>query len=150
MGCVGLVETNPPSMKKREPISKIMTADVVTVNKTHTLKDVDKILEQAHIRHIPVVSGDEVIGMISRTDLQKISFVNSFDGDGLTTAMYDALSIEQVMTKDLTTVNAGDTIHDVTVTLSENEFHALPVLDRGKLAGIVTTTDLLKYLADQY
>lgn len=137
-------------MKKREPISKIMTADVVTVNKTHTLKDVDKILEQAHIRHIPVVSGDEVIGMISRTDLQKISFVNSFDGDGLTTAMYDALSIEQVMTKDLTTVNAGDTIHDVTVTLSENEFHALPVLDRGKLAGIVTTTDLLKYLADQY
>jgi CBS domain-containing protein len=150
MGCVGLVETNPPSMKKREPISKIMTADVVTVNKTHTLKDVDKILEQAHIRHIPVVSGDEVIGMISRTDLQKISFVNSFDGDGLTTAMYDALSIEQVMTKDLTTVNAGDTIHDVTVTLSENEFHALPVLDRGKLAGIVTTTDLLKYLAGQY
>lgn len=137
-------------MKKREPISKIMTADVVTVNKTHTLKDVDKILEQEHIRHIPVVSGDEVIGMISRTDLQKISFVNSFDGDGLTTAMYDALSIEQVMTKDLTTVNAGDTIHDVTVTLSENEFHALPVLDRGKLAGIVTTTDLLKYLADQY
>lgn len=150
MGCVGLVQTNPPSMKKREPISKIMTADVVTVNKTHTLKDVDKILEQEHIRHIPVVSGDEVIGMISRTDLQKISFVNSFDGDGLTTAMYDALSIEQVMTKDLTTVNAGDTIHDVTVTLSENEFHALPVLDRGKLAGIVTTTDLLKYLAGQY
>lgn len=137
-------------MKKREPISKIMTADVVTVNKTNTLKDVDKILEQKHIRHIPVVSGDEVIGMISRTDLQKISFVNSFDGDGLTTAMYDALSIEQVMTKDLTTVNAADTIHDVTVTLSENEFHALPVLESGKLAGIVTTTDLLKYLADQY
>lgn len=127
-----------------------MTADVVTVNKTNTLKDVDKILEQKHIRHIPVVSGDEVIGMISRTDLQKISFVNSFDGDGLTTAMYDALSIEQVMTKDLTTVNAADTIHDVTVTLSENEFHALPVLESGKLAGIVTTTDLLKYLADQY
>lgn len=137
-------------MKKREPISKIMTADVVTVNKTNSLKDVDKILEQKHIRHIPVVSGDEVIGMISRTDLQKISFVNSFDGDGLTTAMYDALSIEQVMTKELTTVLASDTIHDVTVTLSENEFHALPVLDGGKLAGIVTTTDLLKYLVDQY
>lgn len=150
MGGVGLVQTKHTTMKKREPISKIMTADVVTVNKTNTLKDVDKILEQKHIRHIPVVSGDEVIGMISRTDLQKISFVNSFDGDGLTTAMYDALSIEQVMTKELTTVDAADTIHDVTVTLSENEFHALPVLDSGKLAGIVTTTDLLKYLADQY
>lgn len=138
------------AMKKREPISKIMTADVVTVNKTQSLKDVDKILEQKHIRHIPVVSGDEVIGMISRTDLQKISFVNSFDGDNLTTAMYDALTIEQVMTKDLTTVASGDTIHDVAVTLSENEFHALPVVDDGKLAGIVTTTDLLKYLVDQY
>ena len=137
-------------MKKREPISKIMTADVVTVNKTQSLKEVDKILEQKHIRHIPVVSGDEVIGMISRTDLQKISFVNSFDGDNLTTAMYDALTIEQVMTKDLTTVESADTIHDVTVTLSENEFHALPVVDNDKLAGIVTTTDLLKYLVDQY
>lgn len=36
-------------MKKREPISKIMTADVVTVNKTQSLKDVDQILEQKQI-----------------------------------------------------------------------------------------------------
>lgn len=135
-------------MKKRTPVSTIMTADVVTVNKTQKLRDVEELLKQKHIRHIPVVSGKEVIGMISRTDLQKISFVNDFEG--LTTAIYDGLSIEQVMTKDLTTVKDTDTIHEVTDVLAANEFHALPVLKDGALAGIVTTTDLLKYLSAQY
>ena len=64
--------------------------------------------------------------------------------------MYDVLSIEQVMTKNLSVVQASDTIHDVAVTLSKNEFHALPVLDGEKVTGIVTTTDLIKYLIDQY
>ncbi len=127
-----------------------MTADVVTVNKTQKLRDVEELLKQKHIRHIPVVSGKEVIGMISRTDLQKISFVNDFDGEGLTTAIYDALSIEQVMTKDLMTVEESATIHEVTDVLASHEFHALPVLKSGELAGIVTTTDLLKYLSAQY
>lgn len=137
-------------MKKRTPVSTIMTADVVTVNKTQKIRDVEELLKQKHIRHIPVVSGKQVIGMISRTDLQKISFVNDFEGEGLTTALYDALTIEQVMTKDLTTVQESTTIHEVTDVLAANEFHALPVLRGEELAGIVTTTDLLKYLSDQY
>jgi len=68
----------------------------------------------------------------------------------LTTAMYDNLSIEQVMTKDVTTVDQGDTILDVATILSKNEFHALPVTSDGSLVGIVTTTDLVKFLIDQY
>ena len=69
---------------------------------------------------MPVMSGDTLIGMLSRTDLEKISFVNSMEGEGLTTAMHDVLSIEQVMTKNLSVVQASDTIHDVAVTLSKN------------------------------
>ena len=133
-------------MKKRTPVSTIMTADVVTVNKTQKIRDVEALLNEKHIRHIPVVSGKEVIGMISRKDLQKISFVKDLEGEGLTTAIYDALTIEQVMTKNQTTVQQSATIHEVTDVFASNEFHALPVLDGEDLAGIVTTTDLLKYL----
>ncbi|MFT6001111.1 MAG: CBS domain-containing membrane protein [Neolewinella sp.] len=137
-------------MKKRMPVSKIMSTGLLTVNITQRLKEVEAIIRGQHVRHVPVVSGDKIIGMLSKTDLQKISFVNMIDGDDLTTAMYDNLSIEQVMTKDITTVKQDDTILDVATILSENEFHALPVTEDGKLVGIVTTSDLVKFLIDLY
>lgn len=132
------------------PVSKIMTAEVLSVNATQSMHEVAALIKGKNIRHVPVVSGDKIIGMLSNTDLQKISFVNTVDGDNLTTAMYDNLSIEQVMTKNVTTVDQEDTILDVATILSKNEFHALPVTDGGKLVGIVTTTDLVKFLIDQY
>lgn len=127
-----------------------MTPNIKTVNQTNTLYDVKDMLEEEQFHHVPVVSGDKVVGMLSKTDLQKISFINTVDGQGLTTAMYDALTIEQVMTKDVETVQKTDTIHDVAVTLAKNQFHALPVMDGDKLMGIVTTTDLIDYLIEQY
>lgn len=137
-------------MKKRSPVSQIMTTELLTINLTQHLREVAALLEDRNIRHLPVVSGDKIIGMLSKTDLQRISFVNSAAGDKVTTMMYDSLTIEQVMTKDVLTVDKDDTILDVATMLSRNEFHALPVTDAGKLVGIVTTTDLVKYLIDQY
>lgn len=137
-------------MKKRTPISKIMTEDIITVNKTQSIKEVSDIIKDKNIRHVPVVSGEKIIGMLSKVDLQKISFVNTVDGDDLTTALYDGLNIEQVMTKDVKVVQKSDTIYEVASILSKNEFHSLPVVEQDKLVGIVTTTDLVKYLVDQY
>ena len=137
-------------MKKRTPISKIMSNDIITINKTQSIREVSEIIRDKNIRHVPVVSGEKIIGMLSKVDLQKISFVNTVDGDELTTALYDGLNIEQVMTKDVKVVQKDDTIYDVATILSKNEFHSLPVLENEKLVGIVTTTDLIKYLVDQY
>lgn len=137
-------------MKKRTPVSKIMSSDIATVSVVQQLSDVDELLRDRNIRHVPVTSGKRVIGMLSRTDLQKISFVNTIDGDEITTAMWENLSIEQVMTTDVRTVQRGDTIMDVAAILAKEEFHALPVLDGDELVGIVTTTDLVQYLLDQF
>ena len=137
-------------MKKREPVSKIMTPNIKTVNHTNTLYDVKSLIEEENFRHVPVVSGKKVVGMLSKTDLQKISFVNTMDGESLTTAMYDALTIEQVMTRNVETVQKSDTIHEVAQRLAKTQFHALPVMDGEQLTGIVTTTDLIDYLIEQY
>ena len=137
-------------MKKREPVSQILSDQLISVNTTQKLKEVDAIIEENNIRHVPVVSGDKVIGLISKTDLERVSFVNTIDGSDLGTSMYDVLSIEQVMSKNLKTVQENDTIHDVAEILAKNEFHALPVLEGDKLKGIVTSTDLIQYLIDQY
>lgn len=80
-------------MKKRTPISKIMSNDIITINKTQSIREVSDIIKDKNIRHVPVVSGEKVIGMLSKVDLQKISFVNTVDGDELTTELYDGLNI---------------------------------------------------------
>lgn len=139
-------------MKKRTPISKIMTDKVITLNHTDDLFEAEKLFKENHIRHIPVVSGGNIIGMLSYTDLMRISFADAVDegAKDVDTSIYNMLSIEQVMTKKLVTVSSDTTIKEVAEVLAKNEFHALPVVDGGKLAGIVTTTDLINYLIEQF
>jgi CBS domain-containing membrane protein len=137
-------------MKKRTPVSKIMSSDIVTVNPTQTLKEVNDLLKDKHVRHVPVVSGKKVIGMLSSTDIQKISFINTVDGDELTTGMFDTLTINQVMSKNLQTMQKEDTIYEAAKMLANKDFRAIPVLEGEDLVGIVTSTDLLKYLVEQH
>jgi CBS domain-containing protein len=139
-------------MKKREPVSHIMTKDLFTLNHTNSLEDAEKLFHEHKARHLPVVTGNKLVGMLSLTDLQRISFVDNFgDGEDLVdTAVYSMLSLEQVMTANPISVSSATTIKEVAEILSKQEFHALPVVDDGKLVGIVTTTDLIKFLIDQY
>ncbi|WP_024769208.1 MULTISPECIES: CBS domain-containing protein [Aquimarina] len=139
-------------MKKRTPVSKIMTSDVITLNHTNGLETAEMLFKENNIRHIPVVSGDAIIGMLSYTDLLRISFADAVDVEehDVDTVVYEMFTIEQVMAKNLISVNSNTTIKEVAEILSKKEFHALPVVDNDKLVGIVTTTDLINYLIDQF
>ena len=59
-------------------------------------------------------------------------------------------SVEQVMTKNLISISPDTTIREAAEILASKEFHALPVCEGDLLVGIVTTTDLIKYLIEQY
>lgn len=139
-------------MKRRELVSKIMSTNLITVNHTNNLVEAEKLFNENSIRHIPVVTGEDIIGMLSLTDLLRVSFVDAYGGDesNVDTAVYNMLSIEQVMVKNLVSVSSTQTIKEVAEILAKNEFHALPVVDNNKLVGIVTTTDLLNYLLELY
>lgn len=136
-------------MKKRTPISAIMTANPQTVNITNTLREVHSIFQEGNFHHLPVVSGDKLIGIISKMDIERISFVSQYEDESVNTTLYDILSIDQVMTKDVESVQQNQTIRDAAVIFSKGSIHALPVLDGAKVVGIVTTTDIVKYLLDQ-
>ena len=137
-------------MNRTAPISDIMTTTVLHVNIENSLREVEDIVRGKHIRHVPVVKNGNVVGMLSSTDLAKISFVNTVDGEGITNAMYETLGIEQVMTTNVKTVNKTDSIYDVAKVFASKDFHALPVVDGEKLVGIVSTTDMIKYLLEQF
>lgn len=139
-------------MKKREKVENIMTKDVQTVNITNSLKDANDLFSKHHIRHVPVVSGDKLIGILSQTDILRISFGNTFGEDqhGSDEAIFDMLSINQVMKHSPETVSPDDTIKDAAEVFAKREFHALPVVENDKLVGIVTTTDIINYFIDQF
>ena len=139
-------------MKRLEPVSKIMTKELVTLCLHDDLYKAEKLFKEHHIRHIPVVKNRHIVGMLSLSDLQRISFLDSYDANEIKidNAIYNMLSIEQIMVKKPIMVTSNISIKSVVEILSQNEFHALPVVDNELLVGIVTTTDILMYLLKQY
>ncbi|KGL59551.1 MULTISPECIES: CBS domain-containing protein [unclassified Polaribacter] len=137
-------------MKRTTPISEIMTTEVVTLNVADRLETAEKLFKKYKIRHIPVVKDKAVLGMLSYTDLLRISFADvSDDETSIDAFVYDMFSIQQVMARNLFMVAPNSTIKEVAELLSKKEFHALPVVEDNELVGIVTTTDLINYLIAQ-
>ncbi len=139
-------------MKKREPVSSIMTSSVITVNAgDHDLRDVKEIFRKEKIRHIPVMNGDELIGIISKNDINRLSFGAMFDNqDNADEAVLDMLSIEQVMTSNPRSVEPTTFVKDVAEIFATEEYHSLPVVEGKNIKGIVTSTDVMRYLLEQY
>ncbi|MEE9409012.1 MAG: CBS domain-containing protein [Polaribacter sp.] len=139
-------------MKKRTLVTTIMSKDVITLNHSDDLLIAEKLFKTNNIRHIPVVNGKEIIGMLSYTDLLRISFVDAVDDTDtdVETIVYNMFTVEQVMAKNLIKISQYATIKEVAELLGKKEFHALPVVENNELVGIVTTTDLINYLVEQF
>jgi CBS domain-containing protein len=140
------------TVQDRIPISSIMSTQLVVLNTTDGLEKAEHLFKKHHIRHIPVIKGKGIVGMLSLTDLLRISFADGAyeEEEEIESIVYDMFSISQVMAKNVKTVTSDTTIREVAKILSQEEFHALPVVDNDELVGIVTTTDLIKYLLAQY
>jgi CBS domain-containing protein len=138
-------------MKKREPVKEIMTKEVFTVQENEKLSTVVEMFRKHRIRHIPVLSGKKISGIISRTDINRLTFGALFENqEGADEAVLEILSINQVMTAKPKVVSEDDSIKDIAEIFANEEFHALPVVSGDELKGIVTTTDVIQYLLDQY
>ena len=138
-------------MKQNVPVSTIMTKNVVKLNLSDDLTKAEGLFKKHQIRHIPVVYNNNIVGMLSYSDLLRISFVDSIDDEEVIDAtVYNMFTLEQVMVKKLVIIAPETTIKDAAEILASKEFHALPVCEGDLLVGILTTTDLIKYLIDQY
>lgn len=139
------------AMKKREPVKEIMTKEVFSVQENQKLSTVLELFRKHKIRHLPVLNGKKISGIISRTDINRLTFGALFENqEGADEAVLEILSIPQVMTSKPRVVQQDDTIKSVAEIFASEEFHALPVVENEELRGIVTTTDVIRYMLDQY
>lgn len=133
------------------PIRSIMTANPETVDVGAKLSEVRRLIAEKWFHHVPVVDGRRLVGLLTATDMVRLS-ISAYGADEATVdAMIDAqFSIQQVMTTGLFTLQPDETVHHAADKLRGGQFHCLPVVDgEQNLLGIVTTTDLVQYLFDQ-
>lgn len=139
-------------MKQRVPVSSIMASDIVKLNITDSLTYAEGLFKKYKIRHLPVVSGNKLVGILSYTDLLKISLAETVgeNDEIIDMTVYNMFTIEQVMVKDVITIQADENVREAAEILVDKDFRSLPVMEGDMLVGILTTTDLIKYLLKQY
>jgi CBS-domain-containing membrane protein len=138
-------------MKRNEPVSKIMTTTLVSVHVGQKLSEVRTAMTEGGFHHVPVVSGKKLLGVLSATDLLRVTYEYGVDPRQNDAVLDNTVGIEQLMTTEPVTLLRTATIRDAVVILAEGRFHSLPVVDENHhLVGLVTSTDLLRYLLDQY
>jgi CBS domain-containing protein len=139
-------------MRKNDPIKNIMSKALHTVQKGQPISEVLKILHTHKIHHVPVLDGKRVVGIVSSTDLMQLSMgAKGYDSNQMWPFIDSQQELIDVMTADPKILNESDTVRDAAQALSSGSYHSLPIVDSNhQLAGMVTTTDLIGYLLEQY
>src|SRR5690554_799406 len=110
-------------MKPIVPVSKIMTRNVIKLNVHDSLTKAEQLFEKHRIRHIPVVSGSKVVGIISYTDLLKVAVADYTDDDlSVVTTTYNMYCLEQVASNDVATVLSYASIKELPEVIVSNDF----------------------------
>jgi len=137
-------------MKNKPQLTDVMTSDPQTAFIGQPLSEVYVLLQNRNFHHVPVIDGGMPVGMISATDILKLVYdVEGHDERMLRTHLDHQFTLEDAMTTDLVTVQAEDSLRTVVDHMSDGTVHSVLVLNGdGGLAGIVTSTDLVRKLGD--
>ena len=136
-GGIGVIHRNISLERQVEEVKKVKTAeditirDVVTISPDSTISEVQSKMQDELISGLPVVEGDEIIGIISKRDIRPVlkSEPNK--------------TVKDIMTSDVVTVEEPISAEDALNIAYENKVERLPVLNEGKLVGIITIKDIL-------
>jgi len=128
------------------PIADIMTRKLITISPELSIGEIQPMFRQFHIHHLLVVEDARLVGVISDRDvLRNVSpFVNTAAED-----KKDSFTLtrkaRQIMSTGLVTVESKMGIRDACDLLLKNKVSLLPVVDEGKLVGVVSWKDILRY-----
>ena len=128
-------------------LSEIMNRDLVTVDKQASLRRARRILDQHRIRHLLVVEGKRLVGIVTDRDLRQAAPSSK---SPLTLSerqeFMDELKVLEVMSRKLITASSTTTIREAAKVMVSEKIGCLPVVDGNQLVGIVTQSDLLEML----
>ena len=129
-------------------LGDIMTRQPYNLSPLDTVDRADQLCKDYHIHHLPVVDiYGKIIGILSQSDLLKISYGLSLfrnqDPQQFNQTLFASVLVRDVMTKSVTVLEIENTIADAMAIFGQNKFHAIPIVERDILVGIITPIDLL-------
>jgi CBS domain-containing protein len=139
-------------MRKNDPIKHIMSDHIHTVQQGQAVSAVFKIVHDHGIHHVPIMDGKKLVGIVSSTDLMKLNMGSQgMDSANSWSYLDSQYQLIDVMTENPKTLNDHSVVRDAAEALSSGDYHSLPVVNADReLIGIVTSTDLIRYLCEQY
>jgi CBS domain-containing protein len=131
------------------PVHHIMQRNVVTIAAGEVLSTLEDIMTLGGVRHMPVVRGGELVGVVSERDLLRVSLSNLFSlRSHEKRAFLSGVEVTSVMSEPAVVIGADDSVERAAQVMAERKIGCLPVVDdNGQLAGLVTETDLLRHFA---
>jgi acetoin utilization protein AcuB len=118
-----------------------MTECIHSVGKTQTLHRAAQYMLEHRVRHLPVLHGGELVGMLSDRDIVLLEGAEGLSGDSAT--------VEDAMSTELFTVAADAPLKGVLQTMTERGVGSCLVVDGAKLLGIYTSSDAVRMLAER-
>ena len=129
-------------MDKNTPIAEFMTPVPQTVGSAQTITFARKLMDKHGIRHLPVLHGGKLYGVVSDRDLGVIAGLNEVDPDETT--------VEEAMTQDVYTVPKDASLFAVLQEMLAHKYGSTLVVEGGKVIGIFTTYDALGVLVEHF
>lgn len=136
----------PPSVRD------VMTPHVTTLKRNDKLTIADDVMRLGRIRHLPVLDddGQEVVGILSQRDLFRGSLARALGyGEHAQRKVLDTLVVKEVMTSDVVTTSPDTPLAEVARVMLKQRIGCLPVVEGGRLVGIVTEADFVALIARQ-
>ena len=126
-------------------VQDVMQTKLHTVTPATTLPEALRLTSQRGVRHLPVLDGDRLVGILSDRDLKRAmaSPATSLEVHELN-YLLDRLRVEEIMTRTVITISRLAPIEEAAWLMVQEKIGALPVTDDGRLIGLVTETDVLR------
>lgn len=130
------METTDQEAGTVRQVREVMTGRPVTIGHDDDLSHAREVMLKFGVRHLPVIRGEKVEGMISDRDILGAASVSGFRAAR-------TMRVEDAMHREVPVLTPFDPIEDVAAKMVALRIDGMPVVERGKLVGVVTTTDLL-------
>jgi CBS domain-containing protein len=129
-------------------VRDIMETKLVTISASERLSTVDDIMTLGRVRHIPVVQAGRLVGVVSQRDLLKASLsALSQRSEDERRAFLSVVEIARVMSTPPIIVTPDATIEQAAAIMAHKKIGCLPVLENDELVGMLTETDILRWVA---
>lgn len=137
----------PPPEKHGFLVGQRMTPNPVTVSPDATLSEARALMDQHRIRHLPVVNREALVGMLTEANIRQASLPAARGIQGPETeAFLTLIRVRDVMSRDVVTIGPAAGIGEASTLLVSRKVGGLPVVEDGRLVGILTVIDALEAL----